>query len=168
MRNLGQLDAKDRVAGPDLVTVGEVGLIDLLALFEDAVLASQISESVNNMSSQIDSTMTTVKERTEAAAKIQRQAMDEFSETSLTLNEQVTSMTNYIQRVTKEIALGLAAVSEGNRKMEHYITRFNEAFDQLGALPETVKQITTQVSALCTRIDKLLPAQQLVAERVEV
>ena len=52
--------------------------------------------------------------------------------------------------------------------MEHYITRFNEAFDQLGALPETVKQITTQVSALCTRIDKLLPAQQLVAERVEV
>ncbi|MEP8912458.1 hypothetical protein ACMUMX_17340 [Enterobacter mori] len=129
---------------------------------------SQISESVNNMSSQIDLTMTTVKERTEAAAKIQRQAMNEFSETSMTLNEQVTSMTNYIQRVTKEIALGLAAVSEGNRKMEHYITRFNEAFDLLGTLPETVKQITTQVSALCTRIDKLLPAQQLVAERVEV
>lgn len=126
---------------------------------------SQISLSVNNMSSQIDSTMTTVKERTEAAAKIQRQAMDEFSETSITLNAKVTSMTTYIERVTKEIASGLAAVSEGNRKMEFYIKRFNDAFDVLGTLPETVKGMTTELSVLCKRMDEQVSGQQTSEER---
>lgn len=126
---------------------------------------SQISLSVNNMSSQIDTTMTTVKERTEAAAKIQRQAMDEFSETSMTLNEKVTSMTTYIQRVTKEIASGLAAVSEGNRKMEFYIKRFNDAFDVLGTLPETVSSMITELSKLCKLIDVQISAQQTPDDR---
>ncbi|MNB65875.1 hypothetical protein D3C81_91780 [compost metagenome] len=129
---------------------------------------SQISLSVNNMSSQIDSTMTTVKERTEAAAKIQRQAMDEFSETSMTLNAKVTSMTTYIERVTKEIASGLAAVSEGNRKMEFYIKRFNDAFDVLGTLPETVNGMTTELSALCKLMDAQVSAQQTPDERKTV
>lgn len=126
---------------------------------------SQISESVNNMSSQIHSTMTTVKETTEKAAEIQRKVMYGFMETSDTLNEQVTSMTTYIERVSKEITGGLAAVSEGNRKMEFYIKRFSEAFDLLGTLPETINRITTDVAELCKRIDKQIAAQQSAEER---
>ena len=126
---------------------------------------SQISESVNNMSSQIHSTMTTVKETTEKAADIQRKVMYGFTETSDTLNEKVTSMTTYIERVTKEITGGLAAVSEGNRKMEFYIKRFSEAFDLLGNLPETINHITTDVAALCARIDTQISAQQSADER---
>jgi len=126
---------------------------------------SQISESVNNMSSQIHSTMTTVKETTEKAADIQRKVMYGFTETSDTLNEKVTSMTTYIERVTKEITGGLAAVSEGNRKMEYYIKRFSEAFDLLGTLPATIEHITTNVTELCARIDKQISAQQSANER---
>lgn len=126
---------------------------------------SQISVSVNNMSSQIDSTMTTVKERTEIAAKIQRDAMDEFSQTSLTLNAEVTSMTTYIERVTKEITGGLAAVSEGNRKMEYYIKRFNDAFDVLGTLPDTVSGMTTELSLLCKLMNEQVTGQQTSSDR---
>lgn len=126
---------------------------------------SQISESVNNMSSQIHATMTTVKETTEKAADIQRKVMYGFTETSDTLNEKVTSMTTYIERVTKEITGGLAAVSEGNRKMEFYIKRFSEAFDLLGTLPATIERITTNVAELCARIDKQISTQQSADER---
>ncbi|RSK68041.1 hypothetical protein EJE24_09825 [Enterobacter huaxiensis] len=128
---------------------------------------SQISESVNNMSSQIDSTMSTVKKSTEAAASIQRNAMEEFKETSEVLNEKVIAMTTYIQRVTKEISSGLAAVSEGNRKMEFYIKRFSDAFDLLGALPDNVNRLTHEVSELCVRIDRQMSVQQPVEELVE-
>ncbi|WP_313109547.1 hypothetical protein [Atlantibacter sp.] len=113
---------------------------------------SQISIAVNNMSERIDTTMASVSEKTETAAKIQRQAMGEFSETSDTLNSQVGSMTTYIERVTNEIKLGLSAVSDGNRKMEFYFKRFNEAFDALAALPTTVNAMTTELSALCELI----------------
>ncbi len=126
---------------------------------------SQISESVNNMSSQIHSTMTTVKDTTEKATEIQRKVMYGFTETSDTLNMKVTLMTTYIERVTKEITGSLAAVSEGNRKMEFYIKRFSEAFDLLGTLPETINHITVDVAELCKRIDKQISAQQSAEER---
>jgi len=67
--------------------------------------------------------------------------------------------------VTKEIASGLAAVSEGNRKMEFYIKRFNDAFDVLGTLPETVKGMTTELSVLCKRMDEQVSGQQTSEER---
>lgn len=63
---------------------------------------SQISLSVNNMSSQIGSTMATVKERTEEAAKHQRQVMGEFTSTSEELIELVCTMTKNIDTVTKK------------------------------------------------------------------
>ena len=111
--------------------------------------------------------MSTVKKSTEAAASIQRNAMEEFKETSEVLNEKVIAMTTYIQRVTKEISSGLAAVSEGNRKMEFYIKRFSDAFDLLGALPDNVNRLTHEVSELCVRIDRQMSVQQPVEELVE-
>lgn len=110
---------------------------------------TKISQSVDNMSLHIAQTMAVVSEKTEDSAKIQRRAMGEFSETSETLNVQVSSMTQYIERVTKEIQSGLAAVSENNRRMDHCIKRFNDGFDALSKIPDSLSGMTIRIGTLC-------------------
>lgn len=105
----------------------------------------EISESVNSMSAQIDRTMNQVSEQTEKASKIQKKAMNEFSETSLTLNTEVTAMTNCINKVTAEIQLGLRAVSNSNQHTEMLLKRFGEIAEAQQNLPRVLDEVGEQM-----------------------
>ncbi|WP_313114242.1 hypothetical protein [Pseudescherichia sp.] len=136
--------------GVAITNMGDAFSSNMSTMSSQLVSATtEISGSVDKMSNQIEMTMATVGEQTQAAAKIQRQAMGEFSETSEILNTKVGAMTTYIERVTKEIENGLKSVSENNRKADHSLKCFNQTFEALGKVPEAFEGMSGHINALC-------------------
>ncbi|MCE0491264.1 hypothetical protein LU196_14545 [Pantoea sp. Mb-10] len=108
----------------------------------------EISHSVNNMSAQIDRTMNQVSEETKKSANNLKNAMSEFSDTSLDLNSKVTAMTKFIEKVTAEIQLGLRAVSNSNQHTEMLLKRFGEIAEAQQNLPRVLGEVGEQMSGV--------------------
>lgn len=105
------------------------------------VATDNISTSIDSMSGSVNAAMNEVAANMKKTANIQIESSEEFKEISGNLNASVMTMTNMVEKVTKDIKLSLTAVSQNGQRMADLDSRYGNVSSMLEQIPDTLKTL---------------------------